>query len=280
MEHVVRVEPGDPVRLADIATGETGGLSKDEAKKENKKLGKELQELQELLYAASETPVLIVLQGRDTGGKDGTIKNLLRFINVQSTDVVGFKQPTELELAHDFLWRIHRHTPREGQMTIFNRSHYEDVLVARVHGLVEEEVWRRRYDQINDFERMLAESGVLIMKFYLHISKQEQKERLLAREQDSTKYWKLSVGDWQERERWEQYTEAYEEALSRCSTNHAPWYVVPADHKWYRNLAVTRCVVESLKPLREQWMESLSQEGKKALAEISAYRQARGEEAA
>ncbi|HTQ08650.1 MAG TPA: PPK2 family polyphosphate kinase, partial [Fimbriimonadaceae bacterium] len=239
------------------------------------KLAEEIEELQELMYAAKQTALLCVFQGRDTAGKDGAINRVLSYVNVQSTRVSYFKVPTAEEAAHDFLWRIHRQTPGVGGITMFNRSHYEDVIVVRVHKLVAKDVWKDRYDEINRFERLLTDSNTSILKFYLHISKDEQKERLLAREEDPTKAWKLSVGDWKERELWDDYTEAYEDALTKCSTKVAPWRIVPANHKWFRDLAIAEAIRDTLKPFRKQWMAHLESIGKAAKSELEAYRAAR-----
>jgi PPK2 family polyphosphate:nucleotide phosphotransferase len=184
--------------------------------------------------------------------------------------VWAFKVPTPEELAHDFLWRVHRRTPERGTLTIFNRSHYEDVLVTRVHGLITRDVWESRYDQINTFERMLTENDTIILKFFLHISKDEQEHRLLTRERDPEDGWKLSVGDWREREYWHAYQEAYEDALGACGTKHAPWYIVPADKKWYRNVFIARAIVDRLEEYAPAWEEELTARGKQALEEIRA----------
>lgn len=260
------------LRLADVDPNDTSGLKKDEAGPRLDALGKELGDLHDLLFFAGRHALLVVLQGRDTSGKDGTIRRILEFSNAQSCRVEPFKVPTPLELGHDFLWRIHARTPARGSIAIFNRSHYEDVLVVRVHKLVPENVWRPRYDQINQFEALLAHSDTIIAKFYLHISKDEQAERLLAREEDTEKAWKLSVGDWKERERWDDYSAAYDEALNRCGTPAAPWYVVPANRKWFRDVAVLDRLVELLRPYKAGWLESLDTLGKKARAELAAYR--------
>ncbi len=209
-----------------------------------------LRSLQELLYADGRFSLLICLQGLDAGGKDGTIDHILGAMNPQGCSVVGFKQPTQEELAHDFLWRIHQRTPPRGRVTIFNRSHYEDVLVVRVHELVPEAVWSRRYEQINAFESALVDDDTHILKFFLHISKKEQLRRFKERLDDPTKQWKISESDYKERRFWGDYQRAYEDALSRCSTKHAPWFVIPSDHKWFRNLAIARIVVEHLEGLK------------------------------
>jgi PPK2 family polyphosphate:nucleotide phosphotransferase len=204
----------------------------------------------------------------DTSGKDGTIKHVMSAINPIGCHVWSFKVPTSEELAHDFLWRIHRRTPARGMMAIFNRSHYEDVLVARVHKLVPRGVWQTRYDEINAFEQTLTNSGVILLKFFLYVSKDEQKQRLLAREQDSTKAWKLSVGDWQERAYWDDYTAAYEDTLARCGTSWAPWHIVPADSKSYRNYIVARTIAERLEPYEHRWERTLTDMGKERRQEL------------
>jgi PPK2 family polyphosphate:nucleotide phosphotransferase len=193
--------------------------------------------------------VLIILQGMDTAGKDGTIRHVMSGLTPQGVRVTSFKAPTEEELAHDFLWRVHQAVPRHGDLGIFNRSHYEDVLVVRVHELVPRHVWKGRYEQINEFEKMLTENRTIILKFFLHISKQEQKDRLEARLKDPDRNWKLTLKDVQERQYWSDYCEAYEEALTRCSTEWAPWHIIPANHKWYRNLLVAEIIVKTLRDL-------------------------------
>lgn len=260
-------------KLTSIDPDSDGGLERTEAEQQTDALCQELDELQELLYAAQTTPVLVVLQGMDTSGKDGTISQVMRYMNPQSCRVASFKAPTPLELAHDFLWRVHSETPGKGTITIFNRSHYEDVLVVRVHNLVSKELLERRYDHINAFEQLLADSGTVIVKFMLHIDKDEQKKRLLDREKDPTKAWKLSPADWHERELWDEYQEAFEIALNRCAAPHAPWYVVPANHKWYRNLAIAETLVETLRPFRKQWEDRLKEIGAEELKNLRAMRQ-------
>ncbi len=267
-----RVAPGEPIRLAEIDPADAAGLDKETGKALLDRLDDELGELQDLLYAAAEHSVLLVLQGLDTSGKDGTTKRVLRGVNPVGCRIVSFKTPTTTELAHDFLWRVHARTPERGQLGVFNRSHYEDVLVARVHGLVPEPVWRRRYEHINAFERLLADNGTIILKCFLYISKAEQEERLLAREQDVTKAWKLSAQDWVERRSWDEYTAAYEDALRHCSTEVAPWHVIPADRKWFRNLAVAQLLVESLRPYKAAWLERLQAMGERELREIQEAR--------
>lgn len=244
------VPPDKPVTLSDYDPDYTGSYtSKAETKAELKRNGERLRELQDVLWAEGKHALLIVLQAMDAGGKDGTIKQVMRGVNPQGCHVTSFKVPTEEELDHDYLWRVHRATPRRGYIGIFNRSHYEDVLVVRVHGLVPETVWQQRYEQINQFERLLADTGTTILKFFLHISKEEQKERFEARLKDPRKNWKFSMGDVKERGYWDDYTRAYEDALNRCSTPWAPWHVIPADHKWYRNLAISQIIIQTLESL-------------------------------
>lgn len=272
MDYAHKLTGKQPIKLRDFDPEYDAGLDKETGEQKLKKLSAELTRLQELLYAAGQHSVLIVLQGRDTSGKDGTIKAVMGPLNSLGCQVASFKVPTAEELAHDFLWRIHKQTPGKGEITIFNRSHYEDVLVVRVHKIVPDKVWRSRYDHINDFEKLLAESNTIVLKFYLHISKQEQEQRLLEREQDSTKYWKLSAGDWREREHWNDYTRAYEDALNQCSAPHSPWFIVPANKKWFRNLAVAEAVVAAMKPYEKQWMKRLEEIGLKSKAEIEEFR--------
>lgn len=269
MDYAHRVEPGEKIGLGDYDPGDTHGISRDKAEKKLEKLNERLTELQEIHYAAACNGILIVLQALDTGGKDGTIRHVMAQFNPAGCRVESFKVPTPQELAHDFLWRIHRATPPTSGITIFNRSHYEDVLVTRVHKLVPKETWQRRYEQINNFEALLAGSGTIVMKFFLHISKEEQRERLLAREKDKDKAWKLSASDWPEHELYDAYTGAYEDALARCSTDHAPWYVVPSDHKWFRNLAIARVIVDTMEQYQHSWQQELERRGKEALTEIA-----------
>ena len=276
MGYAHRLDGGGRIKLNDFDTGADSGLKHEEAAAETQRIVAELIELQELLAAARQQSVLVILQGRDTSGKDGTIRNVTSPLNSQSCSVASFKQPSAEELAHDFLWRIHAQTPPAGQIRIFNRSHYEDVLVVRVHELAPKRVWRNRYDHINAFERMLTDSGTIVLKFYLHISKHEQKQRLVEREKNPLKSWKLSVGDWKERELWDDYTAAYEDALSHCSTANAPWHIVPADKKWFRNLAVAEALRDALKPLRKEWAEKLDELGRNEKKVIDEYRRGHG----
>jgi PPK2 family polyphosphate:nucleotide phosphotransferase len=246
-----RVEPGSLVDLSQWDPDDESGfeVKKDEADEVLEKLNRQLESLQELLYAEHKHKVLIVLQAMDTGGKDGTIRHVFEGVNPQGVRVAAFKVPTPEEMDHDYLWRIHKQAPGKGEIAIFNRSHYEDVLVVRVHELVPEEVWERRYAQINHFEQMLAEEGTTILKFYLHIDKNEQKQRLQDRLDEADKHWKFNPGDLKERKLWDVYMQAYQDVLSKTSTPWAPWYVVPANHKWYRNLVVATTLVEALKGL-------------------------------
>jgi len=209
-----------------------------------------LRQLQDVLYADKRYALLVLLQGLDAAGKDGTISHIFSGVNPQGCQVTSFKVPTGEEMDHDFLWRVHRAVPGRGYIGIFNRSHYEDVLVTRVHKLVPKSVWSKRYDEINDFEKELVENNVAILKFYLHISKEEQLRRLQARLTDPQKNWKLSPLDFREREHWDEYTAAYEDALTKCSTKHAPWYVIPSDHKWFRNYAIGAIVNDALKQMK------------------------------
>ena len=244
------VKPGSKVNLAKIDPNSTPGF-KDKAEAEKALLvsGSRLGELEYLLYASSQNALLVVLQGMDTSGKDGAIRHVASSLNPQSSDVTPFKKPTDEELAHDYLWRIHKAVPPKGVIGIFNRSHYEDVLVVRVHQLVPKTMWTQRYEQINNFEKTLSENGVTILKFFLHISKDEQKKRLEQRLADPAKNWKSAPGDFDERKYWDDYTAAYEDVLSRCSKPWAPWFVVPANRKWYRNIVIAQTMVETLEGL-------------------------------
>jgi PPK2 family polyphosphate:nucleotide phosphotransferase len=244
------VKPGSKVSLKDYDPDDTDGYSSpDKAEGVLQEHIHELYKLQNLLYAENRRSLLIVLQGMDTSGKDGTIRKVMAGLSPLGVQVKAFKAPNEEELAHDFLWRVHRCVPRTGYIGIFNRSHYEDVLVVRVHDLVPRKVWKARYEQINHFERILVKNNVIILKFFLHISKAEQKNRLEARLKDPTRFWKFSLKDVEERRYWPAYRKAYEDALSRCSTKWAPWHIVPANNKWYRNLVVAQTIVETLRDL-------------------------------
>ncbi|MCI4372199.1 MAG: polyphosphate kinase 2 family protein [Thermoplasmata archaeon] len=249
------VRPGERVRLARLDPDGTPGFSgvKDDGHRELNKLTARLEKLQELLYAERKHSVLVVLQGMDTAGKDGTIRRVFTGVNPQGVRVASFKFPSVEERAHDFLWRVHAQVPARGEMTLFNRSHYEDVLVPRVHGLIPRAVWERRYREINEFERTLSEEGTTVLKFFLHISRAEQKKRLKDRLDDPTKHWKFAEADLQERPLWNAYTRAYEEALTRTSTPWAPWYVVPSNRKWFRDLFVSERIVATLQGFRMRY---------------------------
>jgi len=248
-----RVEPGRGLSLRDYNTHDDGGWERDSAEVRTAELNSRLEHLQELLYAEGRHKVLIVIQATDTGGKDGTIRHVFDKVNPQGVKVASFKKPTDIELSHDYLWRIHQHTPSAGEITIFNRSHYEDVLVVRVHGLVSPSKWGRRYDHINNFEEMLADEGTTILKFFLHISKDEQRERLQDRIDKPEKNWKFELGDLDERKLWNDYQAAFTTMLERTSTKHAPWFVIPADRKWFRNLLISEIVVDALEDLKMSW---------------------------
>ena len=244
------VEPDSKFKLSDRTTGDAGAFA-DKAAGEaatQKNLAK-LEELQELLFAEAKRAVLIVFQAMDTGGKDGAIESVFSGLDPQGCAVTSFKSPTPLELSHDFLWRIHAAVPPKGMIGIFNRSHYESVLIERVKSLVPDKTWKRRYDHINAFERLLADEGVTVLKFFLHISKDEQKKRLESRLKNPHKNWKFNLGDLTERKLWNEYQEAYQDALRQCSTHHAPWYVVPADRKWFRNWVVSDVLVRAMESL-------------------------------
>jgi PPK2 family polyphosphate:nucleotide phosphotransferase len=245
-----RVNPGRKVSLKHVDPDSTAELKKKKkAAKEVEKLDRRLRELQYLLYSEGKRSLLICLQAMDSAGKDGTINHVLGSMNPQGTRVHGFKVPTEEEQQHDFLWRIEKQVPRAGEVVIFNRSHYEDVLVVRVHNLVPPEVWGARYDLINDFEKRLAAQGTRILKFFLHISPEEQLERFRQRLDDPARHWKISEGDYAERKYWDDYMRAYEDVLNKTSTKRAPWYIIPANNKWFRNLAVARIVVETMEAM-------------------------------
>jgi PPK2 family polyphosphate:nucleotide phosphotransferase len=251
------VKPGEKIELGKIDPNDKHYFDeeKEEGKEELLKLNDRLEELQELLYAENKHKVLIVLQAMDAGGKDGTIRHVFDGVNPQGVKVASFKVPTKKELAHDYLWRIHRHTPGTGEIVIFNRSHYEDVLVVRVHDLVPESVWKKRYHHIREFERILAEEGTTILKFFLHIDLEEQEERFQARLDTPHKQWKFSLGDLKERKLWDRYMESFEDALSKTSTEYAPWYIIPANRKWYRNLIISRIIIDTLEGLDMKYPE-------------------------
>src|SRR5579883_1470664 len=250
------VKPGTKVSLKKLDPADTGSY-KDAGEVEGllKKQLDELVDLQHLLYAENRRALLIVLQGMDTSGKDGTIRHVMAGMSPLGVQVQAFKAPNDEELAHDFLWRVHQKVPRFGYIGIFNRSHYEDVLIVRVHDLVPRKVWKARYAQINQFEKILTANGITVLKFFLHISKDEQKKRLEERLHDPTRHWKLSMKDVEERGYWGDYRKAYEAVLNKCSTPWAPWYVIPADHKWYRNLLVAEIIVKTLRDFKMDYPE-------------------------
>lgn len=250
-----RIPAGSALDLREIPTREDGGISKKDGKKALKQLSKRLVDLQELLYARKERGLLVIFQAMDAGGKDSTTRHVFRKLDPAGVRVKSFKQPSQRERRHDFLWRIHMHTPRRGYMAIFNRSHYEDVVAVRVRQLQPPEAWQDRFEHINAFERLLASERTIVLKFFLHISKQYQKERLQRRLDRTDKHWKFNPKDLVDRDRWDQFMQAYSEAIRRCSTAAAPWHVVPAERRWYRDLVVMQTVVDRLESLRMSYPE-------------------------
>ncbi|MFC0019948.1 polyphosphate kinase 2 family protein [Roseibacillus persicicus] len=253
-----RHKAGRKLKLSDLDTNEktlAENLGKEESFGPFDELRDELQQLQKMLYAQNKHRVLVVMQAMDTGGKDGCIKHVFSRVDPQGLNVVSFKKPTEDELAHDFLWRVHEHVPRNGHLTVFNRSHYEDIIAVRVKNLFPEKVWKRRYQHVVDFERMLAEEGTTIVKIFLNISRDEQKARLQSRLDNPDKYWKFNPDDLKDRALWDDFMETYEDVIEKTSTDVAPWYVIPADRKWYRNLCVARIMVDTLKGLKMSFPE-------------------------
>lgn len=249
-----RVSPETNFQLSDWDPDDTDDIDdKEIAKSLIKVERKRIRNLQERLYAEAGQSLLIILQAMDTGGKDGTIKDVFKGVNQQGCRVRSFKTPNNVELGHDFLWRYHQHTPRDAYIQVFNRSQYEDVLIVRVKNLVDEAKWSKRYEQINDFERTLAANNTRILKFFLHISKDEQKRRLQARLDNPEKHWKFSAGDLVERALWDDYQLAYRDAIARCSTEIAPWYIVPANHKWFRNVVIARVIADTLEEMNPQF---------------------------
>ncbi|MFT3787119.1 MAG: polyphosphate kinase 2 family protein [Tepidisphaeraceae bacterium] len=243
-------KPGKKFKLGKCSTSDDGKFKdKDAAVEPTQKNLDKLDEMQELMYAEGKHALLIVLQAMDAGGKDGTIDFVFSGVNPQGCQVTSFKVPTALELSHDYLWRIHAACPGRGMIGIFNRSHYEDVLVTRVKNIINASECKRRYAQINAFEKLLVEEGTTVLKFFLHISKDEQKERLIARQEDKAKWWKFNPGDLEARKQWDEYQSAYEDAINATSTEHSPWYVIPADRKWYRNYVISDLIVQALKNL-------------------------------
>jgi PPK2 family polyphosphate:nucleotide phosphotransferase len=251
----LRVRPGTQVDLSTFEPAATHGHTKESAAEELEAGLARLTDLQDRLWAEGKHRVLVVLQGIDAAGKDGTLRHVMGAFNPQGCPVTAFKVPSPEELAHDYLWRVHRRVPGNGEIGVFNRSHYEDVLVVRVHEIVPKKVWARRYDQINAFEQLLVDEGTTILKFFLYIDRDEQRERFQARLDDPTKRWKFRLGDLDERKRWDAYIAAYEDALSRCSTADAPWYVIPSNRKWFRNLAVANILADTLEKLDPRYPE-------------------------
>lgn len=249
------VEPGSKIRLKNFDPGYHGKHeSRKEALPEIQKHIQEMQQLQYLMYAERNHSLLIVLQGLDAAGKDGVVRHVLTGMNPAGCVAVGFKQPTPEELAHDFLWRVHPHVPAKGSVAIFNRSHYEDVLVVRVHQLVPEKVWSKRYDEINEFEKLIAkQNNTTILKFFLHISKEEQLARFAKRLDNPARQWKISESDYKERDYWSNYTEAFEDVLNKTSTEGAPWFVIPSNHKWYRDLAISQIIARTMEEMNMQF---------------------------
>ena len=268
-------EPGGKVRLDDVSAEPAKGMTREKAEKRFASLGKELFDLQDAMFGAKVHSALVVLQGRDGAGKDGSIKHVVGCLNPRGVSVTSFGVPTAEERQHDFLWRVHRHAPRLGEFAIFNRSHYEDVIVVRVHDLAPGKLWQARFGHIRDFEKLIAEHGTIVLKYFLHITKKEQKERLLEREAEPETAWKLNPNDWKERDYWDDYTRAYEDAISETAAKHAPWIVVPANAKWYRNLVIAESIVDALRDHRKDWEKKLDQMGKAAKAGLEAYRSQR-----
>ncbi|MFN8661759.1 MAG: PPK2 family polyphosphate kinase [Thermomicrobiales bacterium] len=265
MRYALRFDGSQPCDLREISTHGDPAADRDAGEAELDKLIKQIGDLQTLLYAADSDAVLMVLQGMDTSGKDGVIRKVLDEVDAQGVHVWAFKVPTAEEKSHDFLWRHQLHTPATSIIAVFNRSYYEAVLVEKVKGIASEEVVESRYPHINDFELLLTQSRTIVLKFFLYISKEEQAARLLARQRDITKSWKLSLGDWQERQSWDEYIDAYQRAIAATATAYAPWYVVPSDRKWYRNLAVAQVIAETLEPYREKWLSDLKARGDREL---------------
>jgi len=272
MQTKLRIDKRHKISLKDFDPADILGCDKERCIADTEELGRKLYELQEWFYAAQTHSVLIVLQGMDTSGKDGTISHAFTALNPQGCAVASFKVPTPDEASHDFLWRVHKQTPTKGMITIFNRSHYEDVLVTRVHGLIDKKICENRYENIRDFEKLLTQNHTIVLKFFLNISKSEQEERLLAREQDASKAWKLSAGDWKERKLWDDYQNAYEDAISETSTEDAPWHIIPANHKWVRNYIIAKILVDELQKYRKCWEETLKEIGEQRLKELTEMR--------
>lgn len=272
MSETVFDEPGEKVRLNDISAEPPKGMTRDKAEQRFAALGKELFALQDAMFGAKVHSVVVVLQGRDGAGKDGTIKHVVGCLNPRGVSVSSFGVPTAEERDHDFLWRVHRHAPRLGEFAIFNRSHYEDVLVVRVHKLAPKKLWKERFGHIADFEELLAEHGTIVLKYFLHITKDEQEQRLLDREVDPGAAWKLNPNDWKERDHWDAYTAAYEDAISMTAARHAPWTIVPANSKWYRNFVIAESIVDALRDHKGNWEKTLEEMGEAGRSGLDAYR--------
>ncbi|MDQ6630131.1 MAG: polyphosphate kinase 2 family protein [Verrucomicrobiota bacterium] len=251
MSHSSKIVP--PIQLKSFNPDFHNGLDKNETRKITARFCERIGDLQHLLYANASHSLLLLFQGMDCSGKDGAIKTVLEFVNPIGVETTSFKAPSREEAAHDFLWRIYHSVPRFGNIGIFNRSHYEEVLIVRVLGLQPKEIWQKRYEQINAFEKLLTDNNVILVKFFLHISKEEQAERLQARLDDPTKNWKFESGDLKMRERWNDFQKAYEDILNKCSTSFAPWHLIPADRKWYRDFIVAQTVLHALEKLKMKW---------------------------
>jgi PPK2 family polyphosphate:nucleotide phosphotransferase len=270
-----RYDAPSKVRLDDISEEPPEDIGKHEAKERFEELNQELFGLQDLMWGSRTHSVLMVLQGRDAAGKDGAVKHVVGALNPRGVGVTSFGMPTPLELRHDFLWRVHQRTPATGEVAIFNRSHYEDVLVVRVKKLALRPIWKERYELINAFERTLVQGNCIILKYFLHITEDEQEKRLLAREKDPTDAWKLNLEDWKERDLWDEFTAAYEDAIGRCAARHAPWIVVPANAKWYRDLVIAESLAAALRPYRKRWLKTLDDEGRLKRRDLKEWRAAR-----
>jgi len=250
-----RVRPGDKVDVIDLPTRYDGPIGKEEGQAKFDRLSAELVGLQETLYAEGKRSLLVVLQAMDAAGKDSTVRHVFGPINPAGCRVTSFKAPSKEELAHDYLWRVHDHAPADGHVAVFNRSHYEELLIARVRGFAPKEVWKRRYEHINAFEKMLTDEGTAVVKFMIHISKDYQKERLQRRLDRPDKHWKFNPEDLDERAHWSDYMKAFSDVVSKCSTDAAPWYVIPSERRWYRNLVITKILVDRLKAMNPQMPE-------------------------
>lgn len=273
--HFQRYEGSSKPRLDEISREPPDGMKKQHARERFEELNEELFALQDLLWGARTHSVLMVLQGRDAAGKDGAVKQVVGALNPRGIAVTSFGVPTTEELRHDFLWRVQKRTPGKGEVGIFNRSHYEDVLVVRVKKLVPKPVWKERYDLINAFESTLVQSNCIVLKYFLHISMEEQEKRLLAREKDPNDAWKLNLEDWKERELWDEFTVAYEDAIGKCATKQAPWIVVPANAKWYRNLVMAESLAAAMRPYRKEWRRTLDEQGKLVRRDLVEWRRQR-----